>query len=156
MKALAGIKFVGFDQQSPTRKALDKVFREYHVAPDYTMEFDNVETVKRAVEINSGVAIVPEATVLEEVANRTLAIVRIEDRDFARPLAAIHTRTKVLSPAMEQFIALLKAPLLAPDRDDTDAAPPAGPLRPTPAGWEARAVLRRPGPLSAGRLLKNS
>ena len=74
------------------------------------MEFDNVETVKRAVEIDSGVAIVPEATISQEVANQSLAAVRIEDGEMARPLAAVHTRTKVLSPAMKQFIALLKTP----------------------------------------------
>jgi DNA-binding transcriptional LysR family regulator len=54
---------------------------------------------------------VPEATVKEEVASRTLATVQIEDRELARPLAAIHTRAKALTPAMKQFIALLKEPL---------------------------------------------
>ena len=73
------------------------------------MEFDSIETVKRAVEIYSGLAIVPESTIRQEVANQSLAVVRLDDERLVRPLAAIHTRTRVLSRAMKQFITLLKA-----------------------------------------------
>ena len=72
------------------------------------MEFDNIETVKRAVEIDAGVAIVPQGTVLQEVAKQTLAAVQIEDGDFYRPIAALYKKNKVLSPAMKQFLMLLK------------------------------------------------
>ena len=74
------------------------------------MEFDNIETVKRAIELDCGVAIVPEVTIRQEVADQTLAAVPLEGNHF-RPLAAIHRKTKVLSPAIKQFIALLKKPL---------------------------------------------
>ncbi len=72
------------------------------------MEFDNIETVKRAVEIDAGISIVPQGTVIQEVAKQTLAAVPMEDGDFYRPLAAIYKKNKVLSPAMKQFLALLK------------------------------------------------
>jgi DNA-binding transcriptional LysR family regulator len=72
------------------------------------MEFDNVETVKRAVEIDAGISIVPQGTVVQEVVKQTLATVPIEDGDFFRPLAAIYKKNKVLSPAMKQFLAILK------------------------------------------------
>jgi len=74
----------------------------------HVMEFDNVETVKRAVEIDAGVSIVPVGTVLQETAKNTLATVEIEDGEFFRPLAAIYKKNKVLSPAMKQFLAILK------------------------------------------------
>ena len=74
------------------------------------MEFDNIETAKRAVEIDSGIAIVPEDTVLLEVANETLAAVRLEGDNY-RQLAVIYKKSKVLSPAMRQLIALLKQTL---------------------------------------------
>jgi DNA-binding transcriptional LysR family regulator len=107
-KALNGQRFIGFEPDIPTRKALDKVFKDHDVSVDYVMQFDNVETVKRAVEIDSGVAIVPEATIQQEQANQTLAAVRIEDGDFSRPLAAIYKKNRVLSPAMKKFVSLLK------------------------------------------------
>jgi DNA-binding transcriptional LysR family regulator len=72
------------------------------------MEFDNVETVKRAVEIDAGVSIVPEGTVIQEINKQTLAAISIEDGDFFRPLAAIYKKNKVLSPAMKQFLTILK------------------------------------------------
>ncbi len=111
LKALSGQKFVGFERDIPTRKALDRIFKEHHVTADYVMEFDNVETVKRAVEIDYGVAVVPETTIRQEVASQTLVALRFEEGDFARPLAIIHTRSKVLSHAMKRFINLIKGPL---------------------------------------------
>lgn len=111
LKALSGQRFVGFEPDIPTRKALDKIFKEHGVTVQYVMQFDNVETVKRAVEIDSGVAIVPEATVKQEVANQTLVSVNIADGDMSRPLAIIYKKSRVLSPAMKKFINLLKEPV---------------------------------------------
>ncbi len=108
MKALNGQNFIGFEPDIPTRRALDRILRENAVEIRHVMEFDNIETVKRAVEIDAGVAIVPQSTVVQEVNKKTLAQVKI-DGDFHRPLAAIHKKTKVLSPAMKEFLALLKA-----------------------------------------------
>src|SRR5437667_5130369 len=107
--ALAGQKFIGFEPDIPTRKALDRLLRENSVQVDHVMEFDNIETVKRAVEIDAGVAIVPQGTVSQEVNKQTLAEVRFEDAEFFRPLAAIYKKNKVLSPAIKQFVALLKS-----------------------------------------------
>jgi DNA-binding transcriptional LysR family regulator len=81
------------------------------VTVDYIMDFDNVETVKRAVEIDSGLAIVPRSTIRDEVAHQTLAALRLDEGDFPRPLALMHTRNKVLSPAMKEFIAMIKEPI---------------------------------------------
>jgi DNA-binding transcriptional LysR family regulator len=109
--ALNGQKFISFEEDLPTRKALDKIFKSHRVTVDQVMEMDNVETVKRAVEIDSGIAIVPQETVGQEVATGTLAVVQIEGGDFFRPLALIYKKNKVLSPAIKQFIALLKESL---------------------------------------------
>jgi DNA-binding transcriptional LysR family regulator len=108
LKMLVGQKFVGFEPDIPTRKALDKILREYHVTVNNVMEFDNIETVKRAVEIDAGVSIVPQGTVTQEVSKQTLAAVTLEDNSFYRPLAALYKKNKVLSPAMKQFLTLLK------------------------------------------------
>jgi LysR family transcriptional regulator, transcriptional activator of the cysJI operon len=110
-KTMNAEKFIGFEKDIPTRKALDRIFKEQGMAVDYVMEFDNVETVKRAVEIGSGVAIVPHATVKQEIATQTLAGVKLQNGEYFRPLAAIYKKTKVLSPALKKFIGLLKEPL---------------------------------------------
>ena len=106
LKTLAGQKVIGFEPDIPTRKALDKILKEYGVEVKHVMEFDNVETVKRAVEIDAGISIVPQGTVLQEIAKQTLVALPIDDGDFYRPLAAIYKKNKVLSPAMKQFLAI--------------------------------------------------
>lgn len=108
LRALNSQKLVSFEKDIPTRRALDKILKQHSVSVQHVMEFDNIETVKRAVEIDSGVAIVPEVTVRQEVSSGTLAAVPFEDGAYARPLGLIHKKNKVLSPAIKQFISLLK------------------------------------------------
>jgi DNA-binding transcriptional LysR family regulator len=107
-KALTGQKFIGFEPDIPTRKALDRILKDHGVDPKHAMEFDNIETVKRAVEIDAGISIVPRGTIVQEVSKQTLTALAIEDGDFFRPIAAIYKKNKVLSPAMKQFLSILK------------------------------------------------
>src|SRR3974390_388389 len=72
VKALDGQRFVNFEPDIPTRRVIDKIFKEHRVTVQQVMQFDNIETVKRAVEIDSGVAIVPQETIGEEGGNQTL------------------------------------------------------------------------------------
>ena len=108
LKDLADQKFVAFEPDIPTRKAIDKILKDNGVSVQTAMEFDNIETVKRAVEIDAGLSIVPETTVSQEVSKQTLAMVELDGADLYRSLAAIHKKSKVLSPAMKQFITILK------------------------------------------------
>ena len=108
LKSIAGQNFIAFEPDIPTRKALDKILKDHNVEVQTAMEFDNIETVKRAVEIDAGISIVPQGTITQEVSKQTLASVQIDDADFFRPLAALYKKSKVLSPAMRQFIAILK------------------------------------------------
>src|SRR3954454_6290227 len=51
LRELAGQHFISFDPDIPTRHAIDKMLKEQNVDVKHVMEFDNIETVKRAVEI---------------------------------------------------------------------------------------------------------
>ena len=108
LKGLSGQKFIGFEPDIPTRKALDRILKENGVDVQHVMEFDNIETVKRAVEIDAGVSIVPSGTVIQEVAKQTLAQVQLDDGGYFRPLAAIYKKNKILSPAVKLFLSILK------------------------------------------------
>lgn len=107
LKELAGLKFIGFDPDIPTRKAVDQIFKDNALDIEPVMEFDNIETVKRAVEIDHGVAIVPLATVQQESQQSSLAILNFAGKDFTRPLAILHRKGRVLTPAMRKFIEIL-------------------------------------------------
>ena len=110
LKALKGQKFISFEPDLPTRKALDKMFKGHGVAVEHVMEFDNIETVKRALELDCGVAIVPEPSVKQEVAAGSLTAVPLAG-NYSRQLGAIYRKSRVLSPAMKQFLTLLKEPI---------------------------------------------
>lgn len=107
LSEMNGLKFIGFDPDIPTRKAVDQIFRDNKIDMEPVMEFDNIETVKRAVEIDHGVAIVPQATVQRESQQGSLKILSFKDKDFTRPLAILHRKGRVLTPAMRKFIEVL-------------------------------------------------
>jgi DNA-binding transcriptional LysR family regulator len=108
LSQLAGEKFISFEQDIPTRNAVDNILKRHDVEVGSVMELDNIESVKRAVEIEAGISIVPQGTITQEVSMHTLAEVRIEGVDTFRPLAAIYKKDKALSPAMKQFLHVLK------------------------------------------------
>ncbi len=108
IRRIIGHKFVGFDPDIPTRKALDSIFRRHRIKVEQVMDFDNVETLKRAVEINMGISLVPLSTVTQEVKNHSLRIVEFTDEQIFRPLGLISRRGRVLSPAIKAFLRVLE------------------------------------------------
>ena len=107
LEEIAQQKFIGFEPDIPTRKATDQIFREANLEVEPVMEFDNVETVKRAVEINAGIAILPQTTVVREEAQGLLSVLKFQGKVYKRPLALIHRKGRVLTPAMKKLIDLL-------------------------------------------------
>jgi len=107
LEDLPNHSYIGFDNDIPTRKATDQIFRDARISVLPVMEFDNIETVKRAVEINAGIAIVPKGTVMQEVEKGLLEAKNFTDQRFLRPIYIIHRKGRVLTPAMEKFISLL-------------------------------------------------
>jgi len=107
IEELSQYEFIGFDQDIPTRKATDQIFKDNKINIEPVREFDNIETVKRAVEIDAGIALVPEATIIPELKQKLLCKLQIKGRKLVRPLAIIHRKGRVLTPALKQFITLL-------------------------------------------------
>jgi DNA-binding transcriptional LysR family regulator len=99
---------VSFDPDLVIRHELDRALAANGAEPVVVMEFDNIETIKRAVEIDAGVALLPEPTVGRELAAGTLATVRIAGEELVRPLGIIHARGKPLPPTAARFVELLR------------------------------------------------
>jgi DNA-binding transcriptional LysR family regulator len=109
--------FVGFDRGLTIRRQIDRFLKDHGVTLDVTLEFDNIENIKHAVEV-SGVTLLPYPTVEREIAAGTLAAVRIADARMVRPVAIIHRRNGALTPAVRRFVDLLRQP----EETDRDAA----------------------------------
>ena len=108
LTALAGEEMIGFDRDLPIRKEIDRCLRQRGVSVRMVMEFDNIETIKQAIEIGAGVSILPEPTVCKEVKMGTLSVVRFNDCALRRPIGVIHRDRLVLSPTMAKFLELLE------------------------------------------------
>jgi DNA-binding transcriptional LysR family regulator len=102
-------KFVGFEKGIPTRQALDRLFAEKEIAVQYVAELDNIEMVKRLVEVGAGIAVIPEKACVHEVDSGSLVKIELADRDLTRPIGIIHRTGKHFSPAVEKFIEYLQA-----------------------------------------------
>lgn len=100
-------KFIAFEQNTPTRTWIDNILQRYSIFVRPVMEFDNIETIKRAVEINSGISILPQTAVLQEIANGTLKALPFSNEKFVRPTGIIVRKDRVLSQAARYFIQLL-------------------------------------------------
>jgi DNA-binding transcriptional LysR family regulator len=105
---LHGQRLVAFDSDLVIRHELDRALASHNAEPAVVMEFDNIETIKRAVEIDAGVALLPEPTVGRELAAGTLSMVRLAGDDLVRPLGIIHARGKPLAPTVQRFVELLR------------------------------------------------
>ncbi len=107
---LAGAKFIGFDRKLTIRKEVDRFLRERDVFIVPEAEFDNIENIKKAVEVGAGIALLPEPTLRREVHAGTLVAVPLEGCRMVRPLAIIYQRQRKLGVAAQRFMELLRQP----------------------------------------------
>ena len=101
-------RFIGFEKGSPTRVWIDNILERYNIVVRPVMEFDNIETVKRAVEINAGISIVPQTAILQEVSIGTIKAIAFSNENFVRPTGIIVRKDKILGRAGRYFIELLQ------------------------------------------------
>jgi len=113
MSNLEGEKYIHFDKDLGIRRVVDRFLREHGVHVDVVHEFDNIENIKKAIEIDAGVALLPEPTLRREVRGRTLVAVPLAGAPLTRPLGIIHRR-QPLSSGARRFIELLCEPEAAP------------------------------------------
>ena len=132
--ALSGEPLVALEPRLALRRKCDRWLREAGADPEIVYEFDNLETIKRAVECGAGVALLPEPSVRREVELGTLETATLEGVDWARPLGIVHRRRRPLSAAARAFADLLLelGPLPTPG-----AAAPPPPLARGPAAATA-------------------
>jgi DNA-binding transcriptional LysR family regulator len=110
-QALDGETFVGFTSELTIRKQMDRWFKQSGISVDLVHVFDNVENIKRAVEIGSGVALLPAPTVRREVEAGLLHAVQIDGVEWQRPLGIVHRRNRTLTNPARKLVELLRKSL---------------------------------------------
>jgi DNA-binding transcriptional LysR family regulator len=105
---LQGEKFIAFAKDIPTRELIDSILSRYGVNVRTMMEFDNIETIKRAVEINSGMSILPKSSIRTELASGSLKGISFSNENFYRPTGIIVRKDRTLSKAARYLIELMR------------------------------------------------
>jgi DNA-binding transcriptional LysR family regulator len=118
LSRLNGQKYVGFTKDLIIRHKIDQFLREQGVSVDVVLEFDNVECVKKAVEIGSGVALLPEPMLMREVEAGSLASIPLKGCRFVRPLSIIYRKSQKMTSSADNFINLILQPEESSSRSD--------------------------------------
>lgn len=140
LEELAGEKIVNFNSDLTIRHEIDRILHLHRVEVQVVLEFDNIETLKRAIEIESGVGILPEPTIRREVAAGTLAAVPLETDELVRPLGIVHRRGKEMGVAVRRFIDFLRSQPDKTGQPDIAAQPDAAAVFALPSHGNAEAL----------------
>lgn len=104
---LKGQDFIGFDEDLPIWKELERFLKAQGIEVNLVMHFDNIQMIKEAVALGSGVSILPARTMQAEIAQGRLVAIPLEAPELARPVGILHRRRKTLNRASQAFLEML-------------------------------------------------
>ncbi len=107
---LNGQDYVGFDEDLEIRRELDKFLKANGVSLNLTLHFDNIQMIKEAVALGSGISLLPARTMQAEIAQGRLVAVKLHAPELQRPLGVLHHRRKKFNAAARAFLDLLLSP----------------------------------------------
>ncbi|MCR8633810.1 LysR family transcriptional regulator [Paenibacillus radicis (ex Xue et al. 2023)] len=107
LEELANETLILKPNKSATRTFLEAKFAENGFTPPNYMEISNLEAIKQGVIHGLGVSIVSNFAIKQETKHGLLVEIPIKGITFRRGISYIYHRSKHLSPAAKEFIALL-------------------------------------------------
>src|SRR6516164_9700082 len=87
-----------------TRDAIEQLFHERRLKPNFTMELDSSELLKRFVAADVGIGFIARSNVEEDVQANVLSAIPLADSPIRRDLALVFRKDKALSRAALAFI----------------------------------------------------
>ena len=117
--------FIAHIVESPFRNRVIQLFAKHHVPLEMRVELPTIESIKRFVQMDMGVAIVPRMCVRWEVEQGLLVEVKVRELRMPRDLYLLYRRRGPLSHAATAMLGLLRATPRPVTRPPADANPPA-------------------------------
>ncbi len=105
---LDGVDFVGFDEDLPIRREVDRFLNEHGVRVRIAVHFDNLQMMKEAVAHGAGVSIIPGRILEVEAQQGRLVPIPLAGRNLFRPLYIVHRKKRKFTRAAEAFLTLLR------------------------------------------------
>jgi DNA-binding transcriptional LysR family regulator len=104
---LTGQDFIGFDEDLRIRRELDRFLRAHGVDVNVVMQFDNIQMIKEAVALGSGISLLPARTMQAEIEQGRLVAVKLHAPDLVRPVGIVHRKRKKFNSATRALLGML-------------------------------------------------
>lgn len=104
---LEGEDFISFDDDLPIARQIARYLKSADVSVNAAMHFDNIQTIKEAVMLGSGISLVPRRILKAEVAEGRISAVPLAEPGLYRPVGVIHRRRRKFHRAAQAFLDLL-------------------------------------------------
>ena len=99
--------FIAHNVLSPYREIVLREFQRHRVALNMDVEMPTVETIRRMVQRNEGVAFLPKMCVELELAAGVLREVRVKELNVERKIRLVYPARRALSHAAKAFLELV-------------------------------------------------
>jgi DNA-binding transcriptional LysR family regulator len=99
--------FIAHNVLSPYREIVIRVFQERGVKLNMDIEMPTVETIRKMVEANQGVAFLPRMCVEQEIAEKRLVAVRVPEIEVERKIYLVQPSRRAVSYAADAFLRLV-------------------------------------------------
>jgi DNA-binding transcriptional LysR family regulator len=120
--------FLLFDRSSATGHMLQEFLNEQGIKPTIRLETSSIELLKRLVELNVGVGVLPPWLFDEELTESSVIMRPLPAKALKRPWAAVHRAHRRLTWPEEKLIQLLRARTLSLRLTRKDLDPVRAPL----------------------------
>ena len=121
---LAHRDFVAFDDDLRVGREVRRFLRDSGAQVNLVMHFDNIQTMKEAVELGSSVSLLPVRVLRKDIEEGRLVAIPLEGCALERPLGIIHRRRKKFNRATQVFLELLRQEAAAETESVASGTPP--------------------------------
>jgi DNA-binding transcriptional LysR family regulator len=101
--------FIAHNVVSPYREVVLREFQRHKVPLNMEVEMPTVETIRKMVQRNEGVAFLPRMCVEQEIEQGTLAEVKVKELTVERKIRLVYPAKRGLSHAARAFLDIVKA-----------------------------------------------
>jgi len=108
VRELGAESFIAHNVASPYRERVVRTFEKYKTPLNISMEMPTLEAIKRLVEQDMGVALVPRLTAQVEIGHKQIVALTVREMRFERRLHLIYRKGATLSHAARAFLRVAK------------------------------------------------
>jgi DNA-binding transcriptional LysR family regulator len=102
--------FIAHNVRSPYRDRVVQTFEKYHTPLNISIEMPTLEAIKRLVERDVGVALIPKMAAQTEIKSGQLVALKVSEMRLERKLYLIHRSGARLSHAARAFLNIARLP----------------------------------------------